>query len=71
MSEIPKLMESYPQLIPNITKVFEPLKAYKWRNSHGERRREIIKKIIVILIMDISRKGLDEEELGRILQKNP
>ena len=64
-------MKSYPQLVPNITKVFEPLKAYKWRNFHGERRREIINKIIVILIVDISRKGLDEEDLGRMLQKNP
>jgi hypothetical protein len=33
---MPQLMESYPQLIPNITKVVEPLKAYKGRHSHGE-----------------------------------
>jgi hypothetical protein len=33
---MPQLMESYPQLIPNITKVVEPLKAYKRRHSHGE-----------------------------------
>jgi hypothetical protein len=34
--EIPQLIESYHQLIPNITKVVEPLKAYKRRHSHGE-----------------------------------
>jgi hypothetical protein len=31
-----QLMESYPQLIPNITKVVEPIKAYKRMHSHGE-----------------------------------
>ena len=35
--EISQLMESYPQLIPNITKVVEPLKDYKWRHSHGKQ----------------------------------
>jgi hypothetical protein len=35
--DIPQLMEPYPQLIPNITKVVEPLKSYKWRHSHGEQ----------------------------------
>jgi hypothetical protein len=29
-------MESYPQLIPNITKVVEPLKSYKRGHYHGE-----------------------------------
>jgi hypothetical protein len=37
-------MESYPQLIPNITKVVEPLKAYKRRHSHGEKGENISKK---------------------------
>jgi hypothetical protein len=36
LREMPQPMESYPQLIPNITKVVEPLKAYKRRHSHGE-----------------------------------
>jgi hypothetical protein len=34
-------MDSYPQLIPNITKVVEPLKAYKRRHSHGEKDENI------------------------------
>jgi hypothetical protein len=37
-------MDSYPQLIPNITKVVEPLKAYKRRHSHGEKEENINKK---------------------------
>jgi hypothetical protein len=37
LREISQLMESYPQLIPNITKVVGPPKAYKWRHSHGEQ----------------------------------
>jgi hypothetical protein len=42
--EIPQLMESYPQLIPKITKVVEPLKAYKRRHSHDEEEENINKK---------------------------
>jgi hypothetical protein len=64
---MPQLMESYPQVIPNITKVVEPLKAYKRRHSHGEGRR-IINKSIIIMIVDISSKGLDREDLERLLQ---
>jgi hypothetical protein len=37
-------MESYPQLIPNIDKVVEPLKAYIRRHSHGENVRNINEK---------------------------
>jgi hypothetical protein len=33
-------MESYSQLIPKITKVVKPLKAYKRRHSHGEKGGE-------------------------------
>jgi hypothetical protein len=36
-------MESYPQPIPNITKVVEPLKAYKRRHSYGEKGENINK----------------------------
>lgn len=44
LREISQLMESDPQLIPNITKVVGPLKACKWRHSDGEQRRKIINK---------------------------
>jgi hypothetical protein len=37
LREILQMMESYPQLIPNITKVVGPLKAYKYRHSHGQQ----------------------------------
>jgi hypothetical protein len=37
-------MESYPQLIPKITKVVEPPKAYKRRHSHGEKEENISEK---------------------------
>jgi hypothetical protein len=46
LREIPQLMESYPQLIPKITKVVEPLKAYKRRNSHGERGEKYQQKVL-------------------------
>jgi hypothetical protein len=36
-------MELYPQLNTNITKVVEPLKAYKRRHSHGEKEENIRK----------------------------
>jgi hypothetical protein len=41
---MPKLMDSYPQLIPNITKLLEPLKTYERRHSHGEERGIINKR---------------------------
>jgi hypothetical protein len=37
-------MESYPQLVPKITKVVEPLKVYKRRHSHGEKVENINEK---------------------------
>jgi hypothetical protein len=37
-------MESYPQLIPNIVKVVEPLKSYIIRHYHGERGENINEK---------------------------
>ena len=66
LREIPQLMESYPQLIPRITKVVEPLKAYIRRHSRGERGG-ISMKSIAILIVGLSSKGLDKEELVRLL----
>jgi hypothetical protein len=35
------MMESYPQIIPRIDKVVDPLKAYIRRHSHGERGENI------------------------------
>jgi hypothetical protein len=35
--EISQLLDSYPQLIPNIPKAVETLEAYKWRHSHGKQ----------------------------------
>ena len=40
---MPQLMDSYPQLILKITKVVEPLKAYKRRNYHDEKGENISK----------------------------
>jgi hypothetical protein len=54
--EISQLLEPYPQLIPNITKVVEPLKVYKWRHFHGEQRKNN-QESIVILIVDLLSKG--------------
>jgi hypothetical protein len=68
LRDISQLMQSYPQLIPNITKVVGHPKAYKWRNSHGEQERKIISKSINILIVDILIKGLDNEDLEKMLQ---
>jgi hypothetical protein len=39
-------MEPYPQPIPNIIKVFEPLKAHKWRHFHGEKEGKIKKALL-------------------------
>jgi hypothetical protein len=39
-------MEPYPQPIPKILKVVEPLKAYKWRHFHGEKGGEINKALL-------------------------
>jgi hypothetical protein len=65
--EISQLLEPYPQPIPNIPKVFEPLKVYKWRHSHGEQRE---KKSAKHCYFDCGsfEKGLDEEDLERLLQ---
>jgi hypothetical protein len=43
---MPQLMESYPQIIPTITKVVEPLKAYKRRHSHGEKEENNQQKLL-------------------------
>ena len=66
LREISQLLEPYPQLIPNIPKVVEPLKAYKWRHSHGEQER---KKSAKHCYFDCGsfEQGLDEEDLERLL----
>jgi hypothetical protein len=48
LREISQMIELYPQLIPNITNVVEPLKAYKWRRSHGEQGGEIISRALLL-----------------------
>jgi hypothetical protein len=65
--DISQLLEPYPQLIPNINKVVEPLKGYKWRHSHGEQGR---KKSTKHCYSDCGyfEQGLDEEDLERLLQ---
>ena len=65
--EISQLMESYPQLIPNITKVVEPLKAYKWRHSHGEQERKKPTKHCYFDCGSFEQR-LDEEDLEKLLQ---
>jgi hypothetical protein len=44
LREISQLMESYPQLIPNIAKMVEPLNSYIRRHSHGKKGRIISEK---------------------------
>jgi hypothetical protein len=40
LREDPKLKERNPQIIPKISQVVGPLKAYIRRPSHGERENE-------------------------------
>jgi hypothetical protein len=47
LREISQLMEPYPHLISNISRVVEPLKAYEWRHSHGEQGRKITSKALL------------------------
>jgi hypothetical protein len=65
--EISQLLEPHPQIIPNVTKVVETLKAYKWRHSHGEQGR---KKSAKHCYSDRGsfEQGLDKEGLERLLQ---
>ena len=69
LREISQLLEPYPKIITNITKVVESLKAYKWRNSRGEQGR---KKLAKQFYFDHGsfKKGLDEEDLERLLQNH-
>jgi hypothetical protein len=46
LRKISELMETYPQVIPKILKVVEPLKAYKWRHFHGVKDEKIIKALL-------------------------
>jgi hypothetical protein len=65
LREKAQLMESYPQIIPNITKVVEPLKAYKRRHSHGEREDNIRKKYCHFDHGSFE-KGVGQGELGEV-----
>jgi hypothetical protein len=64
--EIPQLMESYPQLIPKIAKVVEPLKAYKKRHSHGEKEENINEKYCHSDRGSFE-QGLGQEGLGEVV----
>ena len=59
-------MEPYTQPISNILMVVEPLKAYKWRHFHGEKGGESTKHCY--FDHGSFEKGLDEEDLERLLQ---
>jgi hypothetical protein len=67
LREISQLFKPYPQLIPNIPKEVEPLKAYKWRHSHGEQERRISTKHCYFDYGSFE-QGLEEEELETLLQ---
>ena len=67
LRNISQLLEPYPQLIPNITKVVEPLKAYKWRHSHGEQEGGKSVKHCYSNRGSFE-QGLDEEDLERLMQ---
>jgi hypothetical protein len=47
LRDISQLLELYPQLIQNITKVVILLKGYKWKHSHGEQKRKKISKALL------------------------
>jgi hypothetical protein len=66
LREITQLMESYPQHIPKITKVVEPLKAYKRRHSHGEKE-ENINKNYCHFDRGSFEKGLGQGGLGEVV----
>jgi hypothetical protein len=59
-------MEPYPQPFPNILKVVDPLKSYKWRDFHGEREEKSKKHCY--FDCGSFEQGLDEEDSGRLLQ---
>jgi hypothetical protein len=64
---MPQLMESYPQLIPNITKVVDPLKDYKRNHSHGESEENINKKCCHSDHGSF-KKGVGQGGIGEVLQ---
>ena len=66
LRKISQLMDPYAQPIPNIIKVFEPLKAYKWRHFHGEKEEKSTKHCY--FDCGSFEQGLDEEDLERLLQ---
>jgi hypothetical protein len=46
LRKISQLLEPYPQIIPNIPKVVEPVKAYKWRHSHSGKEEKTSKALL-------------------------
>jgi hypothetical protein len=69
LRKISQLLDPYPQLIPNKTEEVEPIKAYKWRHSHGKQKTKQ-KKSAKHCYFDCGsfEQGLDEEDLERLLQ---
>jgi hypothetical protein len=59
-------MEPYPQLIPRISKVVKPLKAYIRRHSHGERGR-IISEKYCHFDRGSFEQGVGQGELGEVV----
>jgi hypothetical protein len=60
LRKISELLEPYPQLL-------DPLKAYKWRHSYGEKIRRKSTKNCYFDCGSFE-QGLDEEVLERLLQ---
>jgi hypothetical protein len=66
LRRISQLMEPYPQPFPNVLKVVEPLKAYKWRHFHGKKREKSTKHCY--FDCGYFEQGLDEEDLERLMK---
>jgi hypothetical protein len=66
LREIPQMMESYPQFIPRISKPVEPLKAYKRRHYHGERKNNISEKYFHSYCGSFE-KGVGQGGLGEVV----
>jgi hypothetical protein len=66
LREISQLMESYPQLIPKIDKMVEPLKAYIRRHSHGEKGENMSEKYFHFDCGSFE-KGVGQGEFGEAI----
>jgi hypothetical protein len=66
LRKISQIMDPYPKPVPKILKVIEPLKAYKWRHSHGQKEEKSKKHCY--FDCGSFEQGLDEEDLERLQQ---